>query len=503
MPYLDKEEKFYDYRTEEVTDNILFDINKCDYPYFKELLSKSDYMREHKNLVGEITYVKPVDYFKGCAEIFNERSDGSYSGDTELRQTAKDKITINHLKDVILKYKKKFPMGYLDYAGLGQEGRHRMYVAGELSGWDVSQPVFVVRWADEELHKKEAENKRLADTQRRIKNAVKECMWYDYENISDLEHQLQYELNRQYSVGIDDEDIKFELTSSDTDGAFVVSCMGATYEFPYEDIKFVESDEDLLDDVDLELDVPEDIDKWLSDYLGGDLKESLEKHDELNQKIWDGDTLRPDVKTAVLRIVNKYIEDSEVLSPNDVIDIEILGSSANYNYTEHSDLDVHIIVNMESISTDPAIVQIACNAEKSLFNNGYNITIKGIAVELYVEDVRSCAMSNGVYSVLYDRWIKVPEKSYVPDVSQDATFTELLNEWKHRSLQALESTSPLDIQSFVNELYNLRRTSLMSDGEFSYGNLVFKELRNDGSLSELKERIKELQSKELSLEKLN
>jgi hypothetical protein len=158
---------------------------------------------------------------------------------------------------------------------------------------------------------------------------------------------------------------------------------------------------------------------------------------------------------------------------------------------------------MESISTDPAIVQIACNAEKSLFNSGYNITIKGIDVELYVEDVRSCAMSNGVYSVLSDRWIKVPEQSYIPDVSQDATFTELLNEWKHKSLQALESTSPLDIQSFVNELYNLRRTSLMSDGEFSYGNLVFKELRNDGSLSELKERIKELQSKELSLEKLN
>ena len=42
----------------------------------------------------------------------------------------------------------------------------------------------------------------------------------------------------------------------------------------------------------------------------------------------------------------------------------------------------------------------------------------------------------------------------------------------------------------------------MSDGEYAKGNLVFKEIRNSGSLQELKDKINDLTSKELSLESL-
>ena len=43
----------------------------------------------------------------------------------------------------------------------------------------------------------------------------------------------------------------------------------------------------------------------------------------------------------------------------------------------------------------------------------------------------------------------------------------------------------------------------MVDGEFGKGNLIFKAIRNDGLLDELKEKRNEIKSKELSLENKN
>ena len=48
----------------------------------------------------------------------------------------------------------------------------------------------------------------------------------------------------------------------------------------------------------------------------------------------------------------------------------------------------------------------------------------------------------------------------------------------------------------------LRKLSLMDGGEYSKGNLVFKELRNNGSIDNLYNKLHELTSKELSLEKI-
>ena len=49
----------------------------------------------------------------------------------------------------------------------------------------------------------------------------------------------------------------------------------------------------------------------------------------------------------------------------------------------------------------------------------------------------------------------------------------------------------------------LRKLSLMDGGEYSKGNLVFKEVRNNGSIDNLYNKLHELTSKELSLEKIN
>ena len=48
----------------------------------------------------------------------------------------------------------------------------------------------------------------------------------------------------------------------------------------------------------------------------------------------------------------------------------------------------------------------------------------------------------------------------------------------------------------------MRKESLAQEGEFGVGNLVFKEFRNQGILQELKDKIVELEDKELTLEHL-
>lgn len=231
---------------------------------------------------------------------------------------------------------------------------------------------------------------------------------------------------------------------------------------------------------------------------------AVELHDCLNIKIWDEENnLRPIVRDRLLQITKQYAEDSEVLNYNDILDAEIVGSNASYNYTSQSDLDLHLVVNMENLSCDPALFQLACNAEKINFNKYYDIKVKGIDVELYVEDVKSCTASNGIYSVFKDEWIKFPAKIEVPSFEDDAGYNTLLSEYKTKAEALLEpDTSAEDIDNYINSLYTLRRSGIMTDGEFSQGNFIFKEIRNLGLLDALKDMLKDIRSKELSVESL-
>ena len=55
-----------------------------------------------------------------------------------------------------------------------------------------------------------------------------------------------------------------------------------------------------------------------------------------------------------------------------------------------------------------------------------------------------------------------------------------------------------DIETLINDIYEQRKQGL-TEGEYSIGNLIFKELRNVGLLDELKELKNEVTGKELSL----
>lgn len=106
--------------------------------------------------------------------------------------------------------------------------------------------------------------------------------------------------------------------------------------------------------------------------------------------------------------------------------------------------------------------------------------------------------SNGVYSVMNDSWIKEPVAEDIPEINQEE-FEKLFNEWEDRYFEIKENPTKESIEDFIEDIYDLRKTSITNDGEYGLGNLVFKECRNLGYLDSLKEIKRELVNKELSL----
>lgn len=216
-------------------------------------------------------------------------------------------------------------------------------------------------------------------------------------------------------------------------------------------------------------------------------------HDELNPVLWDGMELRPEVKDKILAIVEEFQSTLDI--PLDILDVNLVGSNASYNYTDKSDVDVHIVTDFEEYGYPMELVNAAMQAFKKVFNDTYDIDFDGYNVELYVEDVNTSPNSNGIYSVLNDTWIKVPAKLEPVEIELEPEYTDFCN----RIDAIAENGTGQDVVDMMNELKMLRRNSLAVDGEFGKGNLIFKQLRNNDYISKLKDRKIVLASEELSI----
>jgi len=123
------------------------------------------------------------------------------------------------------------------------------------------------------------------------------------------------------------------------------------------------------------------------DYM---MYESLDeaKNDTLNADIWDENKeLRPEVKEKLELIVEKFksalAEDKVDL---DIKDIIIVGSNANYNYGDNSDIDLHIVADLSSFKgREKELAAIVYNCFRRIFNDKFDPKIRGHEVELYVE----------------------------------------------------------------------------------------------------------------------
>lgn len=230
------------------------------------------------------------------------------------------------------------------------------------------------------------------------------------------------------------------------------------------------------------------------------LFEEIQIHETLNPKIWDTTTkkLLPEVRQKIIEIVKHFEDYIEV--PIEIADVQIVGSNASYNYTDKSDIDVHIIANYEIVSKETELLQQYYNSQKSNYNRKFDIEIRGLQVEMYVQDVKSGITSNGIYSVCDDEWVKEPKP--ITNFKQH-NITKELDAWKSHVSKILNGNDYDAVVTAIDNLYLMRHNSIAAEGEYSAGNQLFKEVRNLGLLDKLKDKADKLTSKKLSLESMS
>ena len=227
------------------------------------------------------------------------------------------------------------------------------------------------------------------------------------------------------------------------------------------------------------------------------IRASIQFHSRLNTKIWRDEKLRPEICLRLLRAANAFYKFLGI--PDLVVsDILLTGSNAAYNYTKASDLDVHLVVDFSQLS-DVSLAENVFATKKSLWSAIYDVKIRGHDLELYVENAREPAKSNGVYSILHGAWIKQPNKT--PPSRNDPAIVAKVEAYAAEICDLIDSDPRLDdIDDLLGRLRSLRQNGLMEGGEFSIENLTYKTLRSLGYLDMLWQARTNDTNRELSLE---
>ena len=122
------------------------------------------------------------------------------------------------------------------------------------------------------------------------------------------------------------------------------------------------------------------------------LADAVKFHDRLNPRLFGADEkLLPVVRNKLLEIAADF---QEFLGVDDLQlqDVTVSGSNAAYSYTDHSDIDLHLVVKQP----DNEVYRELFDAKKYQYNDQHNITIGGYDVELYVQDADQPHVSQGI-----------------------------------------------------------------------------------------------------------
>lgn len=228
------------------------------------------------------------------------------------------------------------------------------------------------------------------------------------------------------------------------------------------------------------------------------LSDAIKFHDELNPRLWVNNRLRPQVRTALLKIAQDFV-DYLGITDLDVLDVIIIGSNAAYTYTQHSDLDLHIVVDFSKLNPDE-VYQELFSSKKNLYNAGHKITVHGIDIECYVQDSNVDAVSLGEYSVKNNKWLRVPVKRRAEIDNTDARLK--YEKLKHLVELALVSERSELIGAVLKKLSAYRKAGLDRAGEFSSENLAYRAIRSQGVIDRLYKLRDLVHGRELSIENM-
>ena len=258
--------------------------------------------------------------------------------------------------------------------------------------------------------------------------------------------------------------------------------------------------------------------KYLVENLGlevskGDVDLStLSKKNSLNPNIWDGMKLNPKIRLKLLDIADDFWEFVDVKWV-DPISIILTGSICNFNWSDASDIDLHLVVDYSEVDEKTEFVKQFFDMKKNEWNENHSsLEIMGFNVELYVQDSNADLASQGVYDLEENKWISEPSmpqgnfaeehENTISDLAARimTLIDELENEiaiakdtYKSRYFGELAS-------EFVSHIHKMRHDSLEKQGEDSIGNMVYKVLRRSGYIDKIYDAIYLAYDKENSID---
>lgn len=225
------------------------------------------------------------------------------------------------------------------------------------------------------------------------------------------------------------------------------------------------------------------------------LDDAVKFNQDLNPRLWHQQRMRPDVREKLLEIAADF-KQSLGLTDLEVKDITVSGSNAGFTYTPHSDIDLHLVVDIPQADVSDVYRELF-DAKKYQYNAEHNITIGGYDVELYVENANQPPVSQGVYSLVQDDWINIPKRrrSTVNDDAVRSKYADI----KHRIQTAIESQDHDQISAMAAKIKKMRTAGLAASGEMGPENLAYKMLRAQGWIKRLYDAKTAARDRELSL----
>lgn len=212
---------------------------------------------------------------------------------------------------------------------------------------------------------------------------------------------------------------------------------------------------------------------------------------DLYPKFWDAETkkLNKNIAIKLKQIAEAFVAGFEY--PLKIKDIILTGSIANYNWTQYSDVDLHVLVDFSEIPDEyMEAFRDYFDAKKQIWNKTHNINILGHEVELYIQDSNEPHYSTGVYSVMNDKWNTEPtftkqDIEYEEVAEKTEYFIDQINKVSELFAKKDFQKAKAGADNIRQKIKKYRQAGLEDEGEYSTENLVFKMLRNSGYLETL------------------
>lgn len=225
--------------------------------------------------------------------------------------------------------------------------------------------------------------------------------------------------------------------------------------------------------------------------------DSFKKKKTLAPKIWNDFDLNPKVRLKLLDIADdfwNFVNLTWVKRKG----IYLTGSICNFNWSKHSDIDMHIVVDFSDVDDREDFVQDYFNAKKNEWNNEHSkLNIYGFQVELYVENVNAETESGGIYDLEKNSWVKKPNSDNIKSIGLDkytikdksaelmTMVDDLFDKFKVTDDDAELRAIGNEASDILDDIKKMRKIGLKRGGESDQFNIVYKVLRRTGYIDKL------------------